>query len=220
MSEIKGTVAEGFEEVRDEFVRAVADEGGESGPQLAAYLKGRRVVDLWAGEAVTGESLTGVFSSGKGAAYLTVALLVQEGVLDLDETVARYWPEFGAEGKAEVTVKELLAHRAGVIGVDGGFTADELADDRLIAGRLAGQRPYWVPGSAYGYHCYVIGALVGEVVRGATGRSLPDLFEERIRVPYELDLYFGLPEALEPRFLEILPRLTTPEQADKQTKKN
>jgi len=164
---VQGTVAEGFEEVREEFTAVLAEEPAEPGAQLAAYVNNRQMVDLWAGSAVTGDSLTGVFSSGKGAAYLVVALLVQDGVLALDQTVAHYWPEFAAEGKADVTLRELLTHRAGVIGVDGGFTTEELADDRLIAKRLADQRPYWKPGSAYGYHCFVIGALIGEVVRRA-----------------------------------------------------
>lgn len=78
----------------------------------------------------------------KGAAHLVVALLVQDGVLDLDRQVSSYWPEFGAQGKDRLTLRELLAHRSGAVGVDGGFTTGELADDRLIAARLAGQRPF------------------------------------------------------------------------------
>lgn len=209
---VHGTVAEGFEEVREEFAAFIAEEGGEPGAQLAAFLNGRRVVDLWAGEGVTGDSLTGVYSSAKGAAYLLIALLVQEGALDVDRAVDHYWPEFAAEGKAGITLRGLLTHRAGLVGVDGGFTRDELADDRLIAGRMAGQRPFWKPGSAYGYHAFVVGALVGEVVRRVTGRSIQELYEERIRAPYGLDLYLGLPEALESRYLEVLPRQLTPEQ--------
>src|SRR5882724_2238039 len=157
--EVHGTVAPGFEPVRDEFAAVLAEQPDEPGAQLAAYHDGALVVDLWAGDGVAGDSLTGVFSSGKGAAYLVVALLVQEGVLDLDRAVAYYWPEFAAEGKADVTLRELLAHRAGVVGVDGGFGPGELADDHLIAARLAAQRPFWRPGSAYGYHCFGIGAI-------------------------------------------------------------
>lgn len=209
---VQGTVAEGFEGVREEFTAVLAEELHEPGAQLAAYLDGRQVVDLWAGAGITGDSLTGVFSSTKGAAHLVVALLVQDGVLDLDREVAHYWPEFAAEGKGAITLRELLAHRAGVVGVDGGFSRAELADDRLIAERLAGQRPFWKPGTAYGYHGLVIGALTGEVVRRATGRSIQELFEDRVRAPYGLDLYLGLPEELEPRFLDVLPMLPTPEQ--------
>ncbi|GAA2352703.1 serine hydrolase domain-containing protein [Nonomuraea africana] len=210
--QVQGTVAEGFEEVRQEFAAVVAKERGESGAQLAAYVRGRRVVDLWAGEEVSGESLTGVFSSTKGAATLVVALLVQDGVLGLDQTVAHYWPEFAAAGKGGITVRDVLTHRTGLVGAEGGFPLAELADDRLIAKRMAGQRPLWRPGSAHGYGGFVTFAIVGEVVRRVTGRSIQELFEERIRSPYGLDLYLGLPEALEPRYLPVLPWQAAPEQ--------
>jgi CubicO group peptidase (beta-lactamase class C family) len=109
-------------------------------------------------------------------------------------------------------VRQLLAHRSGAIGVDGGFTIDELADDRLIAARLASQKPYWAPGTTHGYHAFVIAALVGEVVRRVTGRSIQDLYEERVRAPYGLDLYMGLPESLEDRYVPVLPMAITAEQ--------
>lgn len=209
---IQGTVAAGFESVRAEFAAVAAAEGGDYAAQLVAHLDGERVVDLWTGPELTADSLTGVFSSTKGAAHLVVALLVQDGVLDLDQRVAHYWPEFGAAGKDAVTLRDLLAHRAGVVGADGGFTGEEIADDRVIAERLAPQRPYWRPGTAFGYHALVIGALTGEVVRRVTGRSIQEHFEGRVRQPYGLDFYLGLPEELEPRFRTTLPMLPTPEQ--------
>ncbi|WP_030611403.1 EstA family serine hydrolase [Streptomyces sclerotialus] len=208
---VHGTVAAGFEGVREEFAAFLAGEEDAPGAQLVVHRSGERVVDLWS-DGVTGESLLGVFSSTKGAAYLVTALLVQDGVLDLDRTVASYWPDFAAEGKGGITLRELLAHRAGVIGLDAGFTPEELTDDRAIAARLAGQRPFWQPGRFFGYHGFVIGALVGEVVFRATGRTLQEWYEERIRAPYHLDLWLGLPESEEPRFLTTLPMLPTPEQ--------
>ncbi|MFJ9442090.1 serine hydrolase domain-containing protein [Kitasatospora sp. NPDC101235] len=212
---VHGTVEAGFEGVREEFA-AVLDELREAPEaQLVVHHHGRRVADLWAGPGTTADTLTGLFSLAKGAAHLVVALLVQDGLIDLDREVASYWPEFGAEGKDRLTVRELLAHRAGLIGVDGGFTEADLADDRLIAARLAGQRPFWEPGTAYGYHAFVIGALTGEVVRRVTGRSIQEIYEERVRVPYGLDFHLGLPEALEPRYAEVLPMLPTPEEAER-----
>ena len=143
-----------------------------------------------------------------------VALLVQDGTLELDREVAHYWPEFAAEGKGAVTLRDLLAHRAGVVGADAGFTVEELADDRVVAERLAAQRPFWRPGSAFGYHALVIGALTGEVVRRATGRTLQELYEERVRAPYGLGFHLGLPESEEPRYRSVLPMAPTPpEQA-------
>ncbi|MEV7547644.1 serine hydrolase domain-containing protein, partial [Streptomyces sp. NPDC089915] len=133
---VQGTVVAGFEGVREEFTGFLAEEENAPGAQLVVYRGGERVVDLWS-EGVGGESLVGVFSSTKGAAYLVAALLVQDGLLELDRTVASYWPEFAAEGKGGVTLRELLAHRAGVVGLDAGFTPEELADDRAIAARLA-----------------------------------------------------------------------------------
>ncbi|MFA3836033.1 serine hydrolase domain-containing protein [Streptomyces aureus] len=211
-AEVQGTVAEGFEEVREEFAAVLAQETGERGAQLAAYVHGRQVVDLYAGDGIDGSTLTGVFSNSKGAAHLVVALLVQDGVLDLGREVASYWPEFAASGKGALTLRELLAHRSGLIGVDGGFTLEELADDRVIAERLATQRPFWEPGTRYGYHALVIGALTGEVVRRVTGRTLQELYEERVRAPYGLDFFLGLPEDEETRFTPIRPMLPTPEQ--------
>jgi CubicO group peptidase (beta-lactamase class C family) len=210
--EIRGTVADGFEAVRTEFAAFVAGELPDYEGQLCVYVHGRRVVDLWTGPGAEADSLYGVFSSTKGAAHLVVALLVQDGVLELDREVAHYWPEFAAEGKASITLRELLAHRAGLIGLDAGFTVEELADDRAIAERLAAQRPFWRPGTAFGYHALTIGALTGEVVRRTTGRTLQEVYEERVRAPYDLDFYVGLPEASEPRYRSVQPMLPTPEQ--------
>ncbi|MFG2003917.1 serine hydrolase domain-containing protein [Spirillospora sp. NPDC048911] len=201
---VQGTVAEGFETVRDAFAEVVTAEPSLSA-QLAVHVHGRQVVDLWTGDGVAGDSLLALYSSGKGAAHLVVALLAQDGVVDLDRPVAHYWPEFAAEGKSELTLRQLVGHSAGVIGVPGGMSPEELADDRLLARRLADQRPYWRPGSAYGYHAFTIGALTGEVVRRTTGASLQDVYERRVRVPYGLDFYLGLPEDEEARYLPAQP---------------
>ncbi|MGW2722068.1 serine hydrolase domain-containing protein [Streptomyces sp. NPDC001492] len=210
--QIHGTVADGFEAVREEFAAFVAGERPDYEGQLCAYVHGRRVVDLWAGDGNDAESLYGVFSSTKGAAHLVLALLVQDGTLELDRKVTYYWPEFGTEGKAALTLRDLVTHRAGLIGLDAGFSEDELADDRVIAERLADQRPFWRPGTAFGYHALVIGALTGEVIRRATGHTLQEIYEERVRAPYGLDFFLGLPEALEPRFRSVQPMTPTAKQ--------
>jgi CubicO group peptidase (beta-lactamase class C family) len=210
---IKGTVADGFEAVREEFAAVAAEEGGgDLAAQLVAYRHGERVVDLWVGPGISGDSLLGAYSASKGAAHLIVALLVQDGVLDLDQKVSHYWPEFAVEGKGEVTLRELLAHRAGLVGADTGFTVEELADDRIVAERLGAQRPYWRPGSAFGYHALVIAALGGEVVRRATGRTVQEIFAERVRDAHAVDFHLGLPGDQESRFLSAQPMLATPER--------
>ncbi|MGW7076098.1 serine hydrolase domain-containing protein [Streptomyces sp. NPDC054866] len=207
---VRGTTAAGYEPVRDEFTAMLAQEEPDHASQVVAYVRGEQVVDLWVGPDTDGDTLFGVYSSTKGAAYLGVALLVQDGVLELDREVAHYWPEFAAGGKGDATLRELLSHRVGVVGADTGLSPEELADDRAIAARLAPQRPYWRPGTAFGYHALSIGALAGEVVLRATGQTLQDVYEERVRVPYGLDFYLGLPEALEPRFRSVLPMTPSP----------
>ncbi|MYV65460.1 serine hydrolase [Streptomyces sp. SID2131] len=209
---VHGTVEPGFESVREVFAGIAADEARDGGAQLAVHHRGRLVVDLWGGDGVDGDSLLALYSCSKGATALVVALLVQDGALDLDRTVASWWPEFAAEGKGEITLRQLLAHRSGVIGADGGLSLEELADDRGTAARLAGQRPFWEPDTGHGYHALTFGALVGEVVLRATGRTVRELFEERVRAPYALDYHLGLPEELEPRFRTALPLVPTSEQ--------
>ena len=209
---LQGTVAEGFESVRGELAAVAAAEGGDFSAQLAVYRHGEQIVDLWIGPEVAGDSLIGAYSASKGAAHLVVALLVQEGVLDLDQRVSHYWPEFAVEGKQDITLRELLAHRAGLLGADSGFTLDELVDDHVVAERIGAQRPYWRPGSAFGYHALVIGALSGEVVLRVTGRTVQQHFAEHVRDAYAVDFHLGLPQDQEHRFLSAQPMLVTPER--------
>ncbi|GAA3198728.1 serine hydrolase domain-containing protein [Actinocorallia longicatena] len=209
---VEGTVAEGFEPVREEFEAFLAGEEHPPEAQLAVHRDGERVVDLWAGAETTADSLAPVYSITKGAAHFVVALLVQEGVLDLDGRVAEHWPEFAAHGKGDLTLRQLVTHQAGVVNIDAGLTVAELADDRVAAALLAEQKPAWEPGGGYGYHAFVIGALTGEVVRRATGRTIQQIFEERVRAPYRLDFFLGLPAGAEGRCLPILPMLPTPAQ--------
>jgi CubicO group peptidase (beta-lactamase class C family) len=203
-AEIQGWTSTGFAPLRDALTEAAANEPGLQA-QLAVYHRGRPVADLWTGGLMTGDTLLALFSTGKGAAFLVLALLVQDGVIELDRPVAEYWPDFAVAGKDRITVRQLAAHQAGLIGVPGGFTVDELSDDRRLAERLAGQEPWWAPGTAHGYHAFVIGALVGELVRRTTGQTLQEVFDARIRRPHDLDFHLGLPVAEEPRFLEAAP---------------
>ncbi|RKN03672.1 class A beta-lactamase-related serine hydrolase [Streptomyces radicis] len=205
---VHGTTAPGFEALRVEF----AAVGHEEGAQLAVHVDGEPVADLWRGPGVEGDSLMGVFSSTKGAAFAVVALLVQQGALDLDREVAFYWPEFAVEGKGAATVRDLLGHRVGALGTDEGLTLDEVADDRAAAARIAGHRPYWRPGAALGYHALSVGALAGEVVRRVTGHTLQEEYERRLRRPFGLDFFLGLPEGEEHRVLPVLPPLDPPPQ--------
>jgi CubicO group peptidase (beta-lactamase class C family) len=210
---VQGTLAAGFEPVRDEFAAILAAEGADLCAQIAIYHRGQLVVDLWAGDAADEDSLLAIYSASKGVAHLVVAMLVQDAVLDLDRAVSHYWPEFAANGKGEITLRELLSHQAGLVGSDAGFSIDELSDDRAVAERLARQRPYWRPGAASGYHALVMGALSGEVVRRAAGDTVQNLFATQLGERYGLDLHFGVPSRDDHRFLPAQPMTITPERS-------
>jgi CubicO group peptidase (beta-lactamase class C family) len=206
-----GRIEPGFEAVRDGLdAMLVADPTFSA--QVAVTWHGRVVVDLAGGPGLAADDITGVFSAGKGVAATVVALLLERGLFDLDEPMATYWPKFAAAGKAAITVRQVLSHRAGLVGVDGGFTIEELADSAAAAARIAASAPYWEPGTAHGYHALTIGMLMEELVRRVTGRSLQSIYEEQIRAPRGIDFYLGLPESEEPRFREVRPPTPTHEQ--------
>ncbi len=212
---VRGTVAAGFEHVRRQFAAVVAAEATGLDVQMAAYHRGELVVDLWAGAQTEEDSLFGIYSVSKGVTHLIVALLVQDGVLDLDERVSYYWPEFGVGGKRDVLLRELLSHQAGIVGTVTGFSIEELADDQAVAERLGAQRPWWRPAAASGYHALVMGAVSGEVVYRATGHTVQTLFTTLLRDRLNLDLHLGLPAEQDCRFVPAEPMLTTPERLRK-----
>lgn len=192
-------VAPGFEPVAELFGRFL-DQDPEYSAQVAAYHRGVKVLDLSGGPYIRPDSVTGVFSCSKGMAGLVIALLVQDGQLDLDAEVVKYWPEFGVEGKASITVAQLLSHQAGLLGPEGGLTLEEVNDSRLAAAKLAKLRPLWKPGAAFGYHALSIGIFMEELCRRITGSTLQEVFEYRIRAVTGAQFYLGLPESEESRF--------------------
>ncbi|MFI1965640.1 serine hydrolase domain-containing protein [Streptomyces pathocidini] len=199
--DVQGTVTDGFEPVRDAFVRNFALRG-ERGAALAVHRNGRKVVDLWAGAADADgtepwaeDTAQVVRSATKGVAAAVPLLLHQRGQLDLDAPVGTYWPEFKAAGKERVLVRHLLAHRAGVPALDRPLTPEEAADGVSGPEAIAAQAPAWEPGEAHGYHAQTYSWLLGELVRRATGRTLGRWVAEEISGPLGLDLWIGLPRA-------------------------
>jgi CubicO group peptidase (beta-lactamase class C family) len=199
--DVNGTVAEGFEPVRDAFVRNF-ETLGERGAAVSVYRDGRKVVDLWGGTRdVDGtqpwEQGTAqiVRSATKGVAAAVLLMLAERGELDLDAPVGHYWPEFKARGKEHTLVRHILAHRAGVPVLDRPLTPAEAADLDLAATVLAAQAPAWEPGTDHGYHAQTYSWLTGELVRRTTGRSIGEWIETGIARPLGLDLWVGLPEA-------------------------
>ncbi len=193
--------AAAFAEVADRFAASAEDPRYEA--QLVVDVGGERVVDLAAG--IGPDALMTVFSSSKGLAAISLALLVDRGLLDLDERVATYWPEFAQAGKAGVTVRQLLSHQAGIPETDAGVPGDAWLDDHRAAALLAAQRPFWVPGSGFGYHAAAIGSLISELCFRITGDTVQAFYEREVRAPAGADAYLGLPAALEPRVVELLP---------------
>jgi CubicO group peptidase (beta-lactamase class C family) len=201
---VRGQVNEGFQPVKDLFEAFVqADAAYPEG--LCVYWRGEKVVDLLGGPGAEKGAVSPVFSATKGVAALTLSLVVEDGDLDLDRLVTHYWPEFGAQGKDGVTVRQLLAHQAGLLGTEDGLTVQDLCHSELAAAKLAASAPCWRPGSAMGYHAISMGVFIEELVRRIAGTSLQALFEERARRPYDLAFYLGLPEAADDRFRAVLP---------------
>ena len=189
--------------VAEELLRQF-DADPEYSAQLSVWVRGERVFDLSGGPNLNADSLICLFSVSKGLTGICVARLIESGDLDLDAEVRRYWPEFAAAGKEHVTVRQLLSHQAGLPEVDGGLTAAEYWDDRLAAPRLAEQRPFWVPGTAFGYHAITIGMLADELFRRILGVTVAEYFEREVRSPRDLEVYLGLPEHLESRVVPVL----------------
>ncbi|MGW0824204.1 serine hydrolase domain-containing protein [Streptomyces sp. NPDC002845] len=199
MTMINGEVAAGFEPVREAFAANFAQHD-DIGAAVCVYRHGRSVVDLWGGTADpdTGrpwarDTLQLVYSATKGATATVAHLLAQRGLLDLDAPVAKYWPEFAANGKAEIPVRWLLSHQAGMVALDQPVPlAEALAWQPMVAA-LAAQRPLWTPGTTHGYHGRTWGWLVGEVIRRVSGRTPGRFFADEIAGPLGLDFFIGLP---------------------------
>jgi CubicO group peptidase (beta-lactamase class C family) len=201
VSLLQGEVAPGFEEVASVFEKNFAQRG-EIGAACAVYHEGRKVVDLWGGyrdrEALAPweeDTLVLVFSATKGISALTVALAHSRGLIDYEEKVATYWPEFAHNGKENITLRQLLSHQAGLCAIDKPLNARVLADLDAVASILAQQRPVWEPGTKHGYHYLSLGLYEGELIRRTDPkhRSLGRFFQEDIASPLDLSFYIGLP---------------------------
>ena len=207
-TDIQGTAESGYEEVADAFAEAFAGRP-TMGAGLTIRVDGRRVVHLWGGVADERtaapwreDTASVIFSCTKGVSSVLVARLVQEGLLDYEQPVARYWPEFAAEGKAEVTVADLLAHRAGLSAFRSPLTLEQALDWSFATAALAVQQPLWTPGTGYAYHAITHGWLAGELVRRVTRQS-PGEYLARIAEPWADAIWIGLPDAQRSRVAHL-----------------
>ena len=206
-----GTCSARFEPLRELFA-AKLESGEDLGASLVFNIDGEVVVDLWGGWADeartvpwTENTITNVFSTTKSMTSLAALVLVDRGELDLDATVAKYWPEFAANGKAGIKVRQLLSHTSGVSGWEQPITLEDMYDWDKSTALLAAQAPWWEPGTASGYHALNYGHLIGEVIRRITGQRLGEFFAAHLAGPLGADFHIGLPPSEFHRVANVVP---------------
>lgn len=203
-------VKPGWEPVRDVLI-ANLESGMDRGASVAVRHKGELVVDLVGGVRdkdgtipYDADTLQIVFSTTKGITALAVAMCVERGLINYNEKVSTYWPEFAAHGKGDLTVAQVLAHRGGIFTVDGPISLEEALDWDTITARLADTKPFFEPNSTHGYHALTYGWLGGELVRRVTGRSIGEFVASEIVAPLGVDFWIGLPEEHEYRVAHLM----------------
>ncbi len=203
-SRIEGHVSAGFDAVRNAFAENFSRRH-ELGGACCVYHRGEKVVDLWGGvrSKSTGEpweegTMVLVWSATKGLAAMTLALAHSRGWLDYEKRVCTYWPEFAQKGKDKITVRQLLAHQAGLFAFDEPVDKSVVADLDRLSIVLARQTPAWEPGTRQAYHALTLGFYQGELLRriDPQHRSLGQFFQDEIATPLGLDLYIRLPESI------------------------
>lgn len=211
MAEIHGTCAHRFSALSD-LLSSSIDAGADIGASVAVTIDGESVVDIWGGWADEqktrpwqADTITNVWSTTKTMTSLSALLLVDRGELDPFAPVARYWPEFAANGKAGIEVRHLMSHTSGVSGWEQPITVEDLYDSEAAAARLAAQTPWWEPGTASGYHALNQGHLVGELIRRITGQSLGKFFAAELAEPLGADFHIGLDPAEFHRVSNVIP---------------
>jgi CubicO group peptidase (beta-lactamase class C family) len=217
--EIAGTCDGRFAAVHEAF-RENFSERGELGAGISVVLEGRTVVELWGGWADTDcsrawqqDTVVNVFSVGKALAAVCVLALVSRGSLALDDTVSRHWPGFAAAGKADITVREVLSHRAGLAAISRDLPEGSLYDWSQVTKAIAEQEPWWTPGTAHGYHVHTFGFLAGEIVRRVTGEHIGSFLRREVAGRLGVELSFGLDPRARPRRAEYVFDWKTSERA-------
>ncbi|CAH1776126.1 unnamed protein product [Owenia fusiformis] len=197
-----GYVGPGWRNVSDIFRKNV-ENGLERGGAFAVYYKGRLVVDLRGGYADveaklpwSKDTISQLFSTTKAIGAITIAHLVDKGLLDYNKPIATYWKDFAQNGKEKITLKMFLSHQAGLGFMDERFHMKMILTNWLKAGEiLARQKPEWEPGTRHGYHMISFGLYLDQIVRRVDDeqRSLGQYFHEEIAKPFGLDIFIGLP---------------------------
>jgi CubicO group peptidase (beta-lactamase class C family) len=210
-SAVKGNCTERFDGVREALAEKLAS-GDELGASIVINIDGEVVADMWGGfrdEARTvpwtEDTITNVWSTTKTITNLAALMLVDRGQLDVYAPIARYWPEYGANGKQDIEVRHLLSHTSGVSGWEQPFLTEDMYDWEKSTSQLASQAPWWEPGSASGYHALNQGHMVGEIIRRITGKSLKQFVAEEIAGPLGADFQIGALERDWKRIADVVP---------------
>ena len=208
---VQGYTHDKYKAVRDVLAQNLASSA-DVGASFCATHEGETVVDIWGGfadEARTRpwkqDTIVNVYSTTKTMTALTALLIADRGELDFDAPVARYWPEFAANGKERIKVSHLMSHSAGLSGWKEPIRGEDLYDWDKVTSMLAAQAPYWEAGTAPGYHAVTQGYLVGEVIRRITGSTLGTVFRKEIAEPLGADFHIGLPSSEDARVADLIP---------------
>ncbi|MDG2020113.1 MAG: serine hydrolase [SAR86 cluster bacterium] len=208
--EIKGNCQERFLEVKELF-GSLHKSGREVGSSFSVYQDGKPIIDIWGGysdkdqtKQWNRDTLATVWSTTKGVAAITIAHAFENKLIEYERKVSEYWPEFGCNGKEDITVGMLLSHQAGICGSKTDNVEDYYSQS-VMAKELANMHPIWEPGTASGYHSMTYGWLVSELIIRVTGKTLGNYFKENIGDPNQIDFHIGLPLAEEKRVAEMIP---------------
>lgn len=201
---IGGQVRADFAAVRAAFAENFSRRH-ELGSACCVYYRGEKVVDLWggvrnkaSGEPWQEDTMVLVYSATKGLAAMTLALAHSRGWLDYEQRVCHYWPEFAQQGKEAITVRQLLAHQAGLFAFEEQADQSVVADPDRLAAVLARQKPAWEPGTRQAYHAISLGYFESELLRRVDPqhRSLGQFLQDEIASPLGLDFYIRLPASI------------------------
>ena len=214
MATVQGHCDDRFVNLRT-LMQSYLDNGKELGASLCVNIAGENVVDIWGGykdEAKTTawdeDTICNMWSTTKTISSLAAFILVDRGLLDLNEKVSKYWPEFAANGKQDIEVRHVISHTSGLAAWEKPITLEEIYDTEKSTARLAQQAPWWTPGTASGYHSLTHGPLIGELVRRTTGKSLKQFIADEIALPLKTDFQLGAQEKDYPRIATIIPHAT------------
>jgi CubicO group peptidase (beta-lactamase class C family) len=211
MAEVHGHCDEVYAEVK-ELLKQNIHSGKELGASITINVEGNELVNIWGGykdhehqSPWNEDTITNIFSSTKTIAAFAILKLHDEGRLNVDDKVAKHWPEFAANGKQDIEVRHIMSHTSGLPGFDKPVSLDDICDAPKMARLLAEQAPWWTPGTASGYQSFTMGYLLGEIVLRVTGKTLKQYLAEDIAIPLKADFQLGCADEDQGRRSNVIP---------------